>query len=794
VIIAPLLPNGTRLGPYEIVNAIGAGGMGEVYAARDTRLDREVAIKVLAAHLSSNANLRERFDREARAISKLNHPHVCTLFDVGHQDGTDYIVMEYLEGETLADALMRGPLPLRQVLRYGREIADALDKAHRLGIVHRDLKPGNIMLTKSGAKVLDFGLAKYEAAEVTGATEATQQKPLTEEGSLLGTMQYMAPEQLEGRDADARTDIFALGAIVYEMASGRRAFDGKSRASLIAAIMERDPVPISSIQPMMPAALDSVVRRCLAKEADERLQSARDLAFSLEEIDEQSRSGEVPRRPISRAKLRWLWPAAVLVLFALGGLIAIVLLKKRPSVAAEPKTIAVIPFANLGGDHSRDYLMLAIPDEITTILSYSHDLAVRPFSVSRRMSGDVDPQVAAKKLNADTIVSGHVIDEAGHLSVTLEAIDASADKLLWRDAFDVPSANLINMREELTRRIDSGLLPRLNIGASVAAEEHSRPQNAEAYALYLRAAAATSDAAPNKEAWNMLERAVQLDPTYAPAWAQLARRAYYNYTYADGGDAVVARADEAARRALQLDPDLVEAATRLVVMRTERGDIVQAYRDAKELVKRRPDNSESHLALAYVLRYGGALEESGRECDAAWGLDSRNTNIRSCSTTFMLLNNYPRALEFTNVDAGSVWATRSAHVIELHEGKLPPAASADQSDQLMLRCAAHAPAAEIALLRSPAIAEFERQGRHDGEPFFFGAEIMGFCGWKDEAIRMLNASVRQNFCGFPAVDTDPLLASVRGTPEFAAYHKAAEACHARFLAATLMQKPNSPTD
>ncbi len=752
--------------------------MGEVYAARDTRLDRDVAIKVLAAHLSSNANLRERFDREARAISKLNHPHVCTLFDVGHQDGVDYIVMEYLEGETLADALMRGPLPLRQVLRYGREIADALDKAHRLGIVHRDLKPGNIMLTKSGAKVLDFGLAKYEAAEPTGATEATQQKPLTEEGSLLGTMQYMAPEQLEGRDADARTDIFALGAIVYEMAAGRRAFDGKSRASLIAAIMEREPVPISSIQPMTPAALDSVVRRCLAKEADERLQSARDLAFSLEEIDEQSRSGEVPRR-VAPAKRNWTWAIAAVVLIAIAATTAFFLTRKKTTTA---KTIAVIPFANLGGDHSRDYLKLAIPDEITTILSFSRDLAVRPFSVSRRLSGDIDPQEAAKKLNADTIVSGHVIDEAGHLSVTLEAIDASADKLLWRDAFDVPSANLINMREELTRRIDSGLLPRLNVGASAATQEHSRPQNAEAYGLFLRAAAATSDPAPNKQAWDMLERAVQLDPAYAPAWAQIARRAYYNYTYSDGGEAVVARADEAARRALQLDPDLVEAATRLVVMRTERGDLVQAYRDAKALVKRRPDDSESHLALAYVLRYGGALEESGHECDRAWELDSRNMNIRSCSTTFMLLNNYPRAIEFTNVDAGSVWATRNLEVIDLHRGKVPPADSQAPSSRYFARCAAHAPAAEIAPLWNTVRTETERQGRHDGEPFYFGAEMAGFCGLKDDTIRMLNASVRQNFCGVPAVDTDPLLASVRGTPEFAAYRKTAEACHARFLA------------
>ncbi|HEY2093996.1 MAG TPA: serine/threonine-protein kinase [Thermoanaerobaculia bacterium] len=764
------------------MGAIGAGGMGEVYAARDTRLDRDVAIKVLAAHLSSNANLRERFDREARAISKLNHPHVCTLFDVGHQDGIDYIVMEYLEGETLADALMRGPLPLRQVLRYGREIADALDTAHRLGIVHRDLKPGNIMLTKSGAKVLDFGLAKYDAPSVSGATdEATQRLPLTEEGSLLGTMQYMAPEQLEGRDADARTDIFALGAIVYEMAAGRRAFDGKSRASLIAAIMERDPVPISTIQPMAPMALDSVVRRCLAKEPDERLQSARDLAFSLEEIEEQSRSGETPR-PARRASGKWLWPFAVLVMFALAGLIAVVLMTKRTSSGDQVKTIAVLPFANLGVDHSRDYLRLAIPDEVTTILSYSRDLAVRPFSVSRRLSGDIDPRDAAKKLNADAIVSGHIIDQAGHLSVTLEAIDATADKLLWRDAFDVPSADLINMRNELGARIGSGLLPRLHIAASAADQERSRPQNAEGYALYLRAAAATSDPVPNKEAWDLLERAALLDPNYAPIWAQIARRAYYNYSYADGGDAVAARAQEAARRALELDPDLVEAATRLIVMKTESGDLVQAYRDAKALVKRRPDDSDSHLALSYVLRYGGVLNEAARECNAAWTIDSRNANLRSCASVFMLTNDYTRAAEFARLDPGSSWMVRTLHLIEFLQGKAPPPDSSNPSDQLLARCAAHVPAAELAPLRNTVTAEFQRQGRRDGEPLYFGAELISHCGWQDDALRILNQSLRQSYCGFPAIDNDPLLAGVRSAPGFAAYHQAAEACHARFLA------------
>src|SRR3990172_4008291 len=239
------LEAGTKLGPYDILSPLGAGGMGEVYKAKDTRLDRMVAIKVLPSHLSDNTAGRERLEREAKAISQLNHPHICTLFDVGNQDGTDLLVMEYIEGETLLDRLKKGALPPDKALEYGIQIADGLDKAHRAGIVHRDLKPGNIMLTKSGAKLLDFGLAKLKAslAEPEGSELSallTEQKPLTREGAILGTFQYMAPEQLEGKEADARTDIFAFGTVVYEMVTGKKAFQGKSQASLIASILTAD--------------------------------------------------------------------------------------------------------------------------------------------------------------------------------------------------------------------------------------------------------------------------------------------------------------------------------------------------------------------------------------------------------------------------------------------------------------------------------------------------------------------------------------------------------------------------
>jgi len=287
---------GRHLGPYEILSAIGAGGMGEVYKARDTRLDRTVAIKILPTHLAERAELRERFEREAKTIASLNHPHICTLYDTGHQDDIDFLVMEYIEGETLAQRLLKGALPIQQVLQYAIEIADALDKAHRKGITHRDLKPGNIMLTKSGTKLLDFGLAKLaqEAAPVTSASQLpTLKSAITSEGTILGTLQYMAPEQVEAKEVDARTDIFAFGAVVYEMATGKKAFEGKSSASVMAKIMETEPPPISSLQPMTPPALDRVIKTCLAKDPDERWQTAGDLCRELKWIAESGASAAV---------------------------------------------------------------------------------------------------------------------------------------------------------------------------------------------------------------------------------------------------------------------------------------------------------------------------------------------------------------------------------------------------------------------------------------------------------------------------------------------------------------------
>jgi eukaryotic-like serine/threonine-protein kinase len=327
------LTSGTKLGPYEILAPLGAGGMGEVYRARDTRLDRTVAIKVLASHLSSSPELKQRFEREAKSISALNHPHICSLYDVGSQDGIDYLVMEFLEGETLAERLRQGVLPLKETLKVGMEVSEALEVAHRAGITHRDLKPGNIMLTKSGAKLMDFGLAKATAAGLAaGASNApllsaarttsgpSPMSPLTSVGEVIGTIEYMSPEQIEGKKADARSDLFALGAVLYEMATGKRTFAGKSQISVASAILEKDPEPISATQPLTPPAFEHVVSTCLAKNPEDRFQTAHDVRLQLKWTAEgASRLMAQGMAPPAPKILSWTIATLAIIALVVGG-------------------------------------------------------------------------------------------------------------------------------------------------------------------------------------------------------------------------------------------------------------------------------------------------------------------------------------------------------------------------------------------------------------------------------------------------------------------------------------------
>ncbi|MDX1384400.1 MAG: serine/threonine-protein kinase, partial [Thermoanaerobaculia bacterium] len=454
------LAPGTRLGPYEIVELRGKGGMGEVYRARDTRLARDVAVKVLPADLSDDGSFKRRFEREAKVISQLQHPNVCTLHDVGTADGVDFLVMELLEGETLQDRIAGGPLPLPEVARIGREIAAAVHAAHERGLVHRDLKPGNVMLAANGAKVLDFGLAKETlAADLDPDAETrTLGQSLTARGQLVGTVPYMAPEQIEGRAADRRTDVWALGCILFEMATGTRPFRASSQAGLIGAILKDPPSAPDGVEPPYPPRLGELLARCLEKDPDRRWQSARDLSLALESI---AGSGEEPEHlvaPEARPS-GWRWAIAAAVVLAAAASLALLTVLRRgeattpPNPTAADVFVAVMPFENQSGDTLGDRLALGIPTEVTARFAEIWPVASRAAAFAHR---DRSACEAAREIPANAIMQGAVLVTPGaSVRVTAEVIGCPQGEPVWTETFDAEGQDQLALQDSVAARIVS---------------------------------------------------------------------------------------------------------------------------------------------------------------------------------------------------------------------------------------------------------------------------------------------------------------------------------------------------
>ncbi len=592
---------GTRFGPYEIVALIDAGGMGEVYKARDTRLNRTVALKTLPAHHRDDADRRRRFEREAQAVGALAHPHICVLYDVGHHNRIDFLVMEFLEGETLASRLLKGPLPIDHVLRYAVEIADALDKAHRQGIVHRDLKPGNLMLTKSGVKLLDFGLAKLRPP-VAGAAASTAPDSLTEEGTVLGTLPYMAPEQLEGAPGDERSDIFAFGAVLYEMASGSRAFSSRSRAGLIAAILERDPEPLTAIQPAVPSSLDRLVRKCLAKDPAARWQSVSDVTDELRWV--AGASGSDSGRDWRTAR----WAAAV-------ALVAITVWvsgrdREDPADPLIGKTrIAVLPFENLTADRSDDWLAGAFSDSITAGLADVESL----ICISRDRIVELYRQrgiLEAAPVDASTLM--HVSDALGvryyvhgsyqklgdEIKVVARLVDGRDGSIRAQETVTDAVARLLAVEDDLANRFSQ----RLEAGRRAVAAPAAEASSLEAYRAVVEARVAYTSGATLPEALAMLQRAVELDPRYAQAWALLAKtkaRMAAPASYTTGPLRELRYAALAdARRAIALDPTLHEAYVALALAHRETEQALPWRAAAEQAIALNPRMAEAYALLA----------------------------------------------------------------------------------------------------------------------------------------------------------------------------------------------------
>jgi serine/threonine-protein kinase len=618
---AARVASGTRLGPYEVVSFLGAGGMGEVYKARDTRLDRTVAIKVLPAAAAVHPDLHRRFEREARTVSQLSHPHICALFDVGQHDGSSFLVMEYLEGENLAQRLRRGPLLLEEALGHGLQVAEALEEAHQHGVVHRDLKPANVVLTKKGATLLDFGIAKLRST-MPAEDESVRSRPLTGEGLVVGTLPYMAPEQLEGRAVDERTDVFAFGLVLYEMVSGRQAFEAPSGPGLIAAILRCEPPPLSRVQPLTPPPLEAIVQRCLAKDPADRWPTAGELVSALRRLaGGPGASAWTQPAPSVVGRIRRHKKGVTLALALALGIAGLgPALHRRAAPGKAVDSIAVLPLANAMNDADMDYLADGVTESIINSLSHLPQLRVMARSTVFTYKGrSVDPRRVGADLNVRAVLTGRVLQQGERLIVAAELVDARDGSRLWGEQYDRKLSDIFAVQDEIAREIAANLRLRLT-GEQEQRLTKRYTGNAEAYRLYMKGRYFWNKRTEEgiKKGIEHFERAIEKDPGYALAHAGLAD----SYIVLGIWDILPPKetypvAKTAAMKALELDDRLAEAHTALAAadMYLDR-DVVAAEGEFKRAIELNPNYPLAHLWYAILLnatkRPEAALAESNR--------------------------------------------------------------------------------------------------------------------------------------------------------------------------------------
>jgi serine/threonine protein kinase/tetratricopeptide (TPR) repeat protein len=787
------LTSGTKLGPYEILAPLGAGGMGEVYRARDTRLDRTVAIKILSASLSDNPDARQRFQREAKAISSLQHPNICTLYDIGSENGVDFLVMEYLEGETLQDRLLRGLLPVEQVTRHGMEIADALGTAHRKGFVHRDLKPSNVFLTRHGeAKVLDFGLVKLEEEAFTDQRTITSPANLTSPGSALGTVAYMSPEQARGDELDARTDIFSFGAVLYEMTTGKPAFPGRTSAVIFKAILDQTPAAPSQLDPEFPQRLEEIIFKALEKDRDVRYQSAADIRADLKRLrrDTESVSGATTGRANAAQTRPW-WRAkpviiaGVLAVFALAATAYLFWSRKTQTI----DSIAVLPFANASADPSMEYLSDGITEGIIDRLSGLPNIKViSRTSVFRYKKRDIEPQKIARELGVEALVTGRVIQRGDELSVSAELVDTREDKQLWGEQYNRRLADIASVQQEIANAISGNLRVRLT------SEEKTRlgkpdAANAEAYQLYLKGRyhANQGTAEGYKKGIEYFQQAIDKDPGYALAYAGLAD----SYVGLGGGAAyappreTLPKAKAAATKALALDETLAEAHAALGSAEFfSDWNWAGAEREFRRAIDLNPNSAISHARYSEILGTRERFDESVAEGERAKKLDPLSAQaLAQLGFAYLSTRRYEEAIaEFQsalelNPDAGIIraqlaWAYGAKRMYPqaiAEYGKIAePERAVTEETQTVVSGLSWVYA--VSGRRADALKlakELKDLSSHAYVDPYNVAVIYAGLGDKDEAFRWLEKGYEQRSSGMPYLPSDVFWSEMRSDPRYA---------------------------
>ena len=767
-----LLDHPLQLGPYRIEGVIGAGGMGTVYKARDTRLNRTVAIKISEARFSA------RFEQEARAVAALNHPHICTLYDVG----PNYLVMEYVEGEPL-----HGPLPVTEALRLTIQIADALAAAHRKGIVHRDLKPGNVLVTKSGVKVLDFGLAKM-AEPASSEEEATRTvKPQTEEGTIVGTTAYMSPEQAEGKPVDARSDIFAFGAVLYEMVTGRRAFRGETKLSVLSAILKDDPQPASSLRKEIPHELERIIARCLRKDPERRFQHMDDLRVALEEVKEESDKGTAVmppsvapkerRRPLIRAGLLAASGIVVVLAVLLLALNAGGLRERLLGRAGTPRieSLAVLPLANLSRDPEQDYFADGVTEALITDLSKIRALKViSRTSVMRYKKTDKTLPQIGRELGVDGIVEGSVLRVGDRVRITAQLIHATSDRHLWAESYERDMRDVLALQGDVAQAIAA------QIRIEVAPEERTRlasarPVNPESYQLYLmgRYHAGKATFEGFSKGIEYFQQAIEKDPGNALAYAGVA----HCYAYLGGGFGYLRpkdttpKAREAALRALEIDDGLAEAHASLAVIKWQHDwDWPSGEREFKRAVELNPNSAVVLDAYMGYLASLGRIEQAVAEGRLAQQLDPFGPRAAGdIGWAYFFTRHYDEALPHLRraleLDPDLPWVRTNLALTLSFMGKQTQALSESEKLRQYAHSAEHQQEA-LSLAYVYAVSGRAVEARKILEEFstlsktgyvdaFWIARVYAGLGEKDQALECLERAYREHSGTMWALKTDP---------------------------------------
>jgi len=799
------IPAGSQVAHYKIISVLGSGGMGEVYLAEDMQLRRKVALKMLAPELTGDERGLRRFEQEAYAASTLNHPNILTIHEFGHADGLHFIACEFVEGTTLRQKMAAGKIALETATDICIQIASALAAAHARGIVHRDIKPENVIVRSDGiVKILDFGIAKLtrRRASTTTRISLSAVAVLTSEpGIVLGTAKYMSPEQARGVEVDARSDIFSLGSVMYELFTGKAAFDGETASDVIAEILKVEPRPPAEFAPDIPPELEAIIGKALRKDRDARYQSAGDLLHDLQEFKKEAEfqaklqspvggqlarvisdritpaRGAAPAISQSAPLRNWLVSSVAVLLIAL--LAAGYWFVRKSHIAPTPKgprSLAILPFRNLNADPKSDFLGFSLANEIITKLDYVNSLTVRPSSsIDKYRDQIVDPKKVAADLNVDTLLTGTFIREGDDLRITAQLIDVKPDKVLWGEAIDMKYDKLLTVQDQVAQQIIKQLELKLS-PAEAANLKPEKPINNAAYEDYLRGIDYYS-LNDFPAAIAVLEKATALEPNYAPAWASLGRAYTTSASLQFGGREQYGKAQAAYEKAIALNPALVEPRIYLANLLTDTGRVEQAVPLLRSVLKDNPNNAEARWELGYAYRFAGMLKESVAECEKARQNNPQVKISSSAINGYLYLGEYDKFLQSLPAN-GSAYIVFYRGLTEYYMGNREQAAK-DFDDAFAKNSALlptsvgkafsysinHENARGLKFLELTE-DKIEERGVSDPEGIYKVAQAYAILGNKAAALHMLRHSIGGGFFCYPYFVRDPLLQSLRGEPEF----------------------------